>query len=157
MKKKNVLVVSSIIHQEELKQLVKDISSIDSSFHFIYKLHPDEYRAYNSYVDYFSHYTNVEVVKNEHTISDIIPEIEFTLVVQSTVMVETLNAGKRVFVYRILDYEVMDFLYNEEGISFIDDAKSFVEQYSNMEDGLLPQGHYFMPFNKEVGYNILNC
>lgn len=155
-KKKNVLVVSSSIHQEKLKELVKEISLIDPTFHFFYKLHPDEYKSFNEYIDYFSDLPNVEVVKNEFSISEIIAKTELSLVVQSTVMVETLNAGRRVFVYRVLDYEVMDFVYGQPGISFVDNAKSFFDEYSRIGNLNLPKGRYFMPFDKETGKRMLS-
>ncbi len=154
--KKNILVVSSVIHYKQLRELVKNISTLDSSFHFFYKLHPDEYKTYNEYVDFFYGVNNVEVIKNEQSISELIYKSDLSLVVQSTVMVETLNAGKRVFVYRVLDYEVMDFLYQEPGISFVDDARSFIEKYINIGDVDLPVGRFFMPFDKETATKLLN-
>lgn len=153
--KRSILVVSSIIHYQQLKQLVRDISFIEGGFQFYYKLHPDEYKSYLQYVSYFSDLPNVVVVKNEQTIDNLLQIVEISLVVQSTVMVESLNAGKRVFVYKIQDYEVMDFLYGEPGISFIDNAQSFVEQYNNLENEVLPVGKFFMPFDRETGAKVL--
>lgn len=154
--KKKILVVSTLNHHKKLIELVKDISFLDSSFHFIYKLHPEEYHNYRKYSDSFAKFNNVEVITNEISVSEAISKTELTLLIQSTVMVETLNAGKRVFIYKALDYEVMDFLYSEAGINFVNDASSFIETYEKMDrDIFLPTDRFFMPFDKEVASVML--
>lgn len=153
--KKGVLVVSSYTHAEKLKDLVSRISSEDSSFHFYYKLHPYEFKKASDYVDFFSNYDNVEVIRNEQTIGDLLKKSELTLAIQSTAMVEALNAGRHLFVYKVLDYEVLDFIYSEPGVHFVEDEKSFLAQYNTIGDAPLPVGRLFMPFNKETGKKML--
>lgn len=152
---KSVLVVSSIFHAEALKQLVRDIILIDMEFTFYFKLHPDEYKFYDEYKNYFVDCPNVIVIKNEQSIVELLSKVKLSLGVQSTVLVETLNAGRWAFVYRVMDYEVMDFLFDEPGVKMIDDARTFLNQYRAIGEKELPVGRYFMPFNSVTGKRML--
>ena len=152
----SLLVVSSVIHSDVLMPLIKKISRIKKEYYFYYKLHPNEFNEFKKYSDYFIEETNVQVVKNEQSINRLLSKVDAVLVVQSTVMVEALNAGRRVFVYKVLDYDVMDFLFEDSGISFFEDETSFIEKYSASCNCELPSGNYFVKFDKNICLQLLD-
>lgn len=151
---RKVLVVSSIIHEESLTNLVLEIIKKDETFSIYYKLHPDEYNRYEDFIDLFGTYKNVKVINDSIPISKLLQDVEIVLLVQSSVMAEALNAGKNVFVYRTKDYEVMDFLFEEEGVTLIDDASSFIKECNNVRNIIIKQGKYYMQFDDEKVKNL---
>lgn len=153
---KKILVVSSIFHAKLLINLVKEISSIDNGFYFYYKLHPDEYKSFSYYRETLAKYGNVKIIADEYSISELLENVELSLVIQSTVMVETLDVGRTVFVYRKLDYEVMDYLFDEEGIYFFDDPLSFVECYNGINKKENVSGRFFGKFNRDAACKLFN-
>lgn len=151
---KSILVVSSVNHEDSLISIVSEILKIDSSFTVYYKLHPDEYNRVAFFNKVFSEHIEVKVVKDV-PISALLNKVDVVLLVQSSVMTEALNAGVNVFVYRIKDYEVMDFLFEEEGVSFIDDAETFIKKYKDIGKVVINQGKYYVQFDSEKAKSVL--
>lgn len=154
--KKKILVVSDRFEGERLMNYVKSILSMDSSFFFYFKLHPNQYSELVYYQKELELFKNIEVISDSRTTNDLLSEVEAILVVQSTVELEALRDGKKIFVLKEGAFEVMDFVFNEPGVYLVDSSRTFLEQYAIHADvQLKPRVDVFQSFNKEVAKNLL--
>lgn len=155
---KKILVISSYIHGEVLSRCVKEISEKDRSFSFYYKLHPNEYADIEKYKTLFVGNDKITIITNEATVTELLSKTEFVLLIQSTAELEALRNGKKVIVLRQLDYEALDFVFNEKGIYFIDEANEFVSCYNAHKDEQIePRTDIFQPFDSEKALELLKC
>lgn len=149
-----VLVVSSKIHGDYLKELVKDIldNKQGEKMHFWYKLHPNEEDWYDTYVEFFKNYSNVEVVRGTQMIAELIKKSLFILVIESTAEFEALTLGTKVIIYKRGDYDYIDSLFDEKDVYQIDNDKEFLEVYNKYkEEKVHDYGTYFFqPFDKRI-------
>ncbi len=154
---KHFLVISDRFEGGRLVKYVKSILDIDSSFSFDFKLHPNQYEEKNYYEKEFYSYKNVKVVSDEKTIIELLSISEGILVVQSTVELEALRDGKKVFVIKEGSYRLMDFVLSEPGIYLIDSANIFIDKYKmSSNDKIIPRGDLFDKYNTSVVANLIN-
>jgi len=99
-----IIVVSTIIHGEELKYLTKKIARTNLNQKFVFKLHPNEYQFKDDYLKFFRHTNNVIVVTNEEDIQVLISKAQLIVLIASTVIYEALHLCKKVAVYKKLNY-----------------------------------------------------
>lgn len=156
--KKKILVISSFVHGDILSHCVKEISTKDDNFYFYFKLHPNEFADIDKYKNYFKDNKNIKIIRNEATVSELLSQIEFVFLIQSTAELETLRNGKKVIVLKKIDYEVMDFVFNEKGIYFIDEAEEFIDCYNaHKDEKIKPRNDIFQPFDQAKALELLKC
>lgn len=126
---KRLMVISNMGEGEMLAKCVKEITDIDKSFFFYFKLHPNQYNEFPYYNILFKDNTNVEVISDEKSVNDLLVLSEAVLLAQSTVALEALREGRKVFVVKLGLYESMDFLFSEEGVYLINNSKDFINTY----------------------------
>ena len=154
--KKKILVVSNKIEGRRLMKYVKSILEQDSSFYFFFKLHPNQYNELHYYLKEFEVFKNVEVISDSKTTNVLLSKSEAILVVQSTVELEALRDGKKIFVVKEDDFEAMDFVFSEPGVYLVESSNSFLEQYAMHADvQLKPRDDIFQSFNREVAKSLL--
>lgn len=150
------LVVSNMGEGELLAKRVKQIIEINSSFHFYFKLHPNQYEEKDYYITLFKEYSQVDVYSNEYTVNEILARVEGVLLIQSTIVLESLRVGRKVFVIREGAFEQMDFVFGENGVYLVDNAKDFIKTYNMQKDvKLSPRNDLFVPFREEVAKKLL--
>lgn len=153
---KRFLVVSNNLEGKILARFVKTILDIDSGFSFFFKLHPNQYNEYTYYEDEFRQYKGVEVVSDSMSINDMLSQSEGVLVVQSTVELEALRDGKKVFVIEEGTYKMMDFVFDEPGVHLVNSAQDFVTKYTSTNaEKLKPRLDIFMKYNPSVINSLL--
>lgn len=156
--RKKILVISNEIIGDFMAESVMKILSHDCSFEFYFKLHPHEYAHTTKYERFFHNINNVKVITNENTINDLLRKSEFVFLTDSTVELEALEMGRKVIVIKKYSYEIMDFVFNEKGIYFIDEAEEFISCYNAHKDEQLePRNDIFQPFDKEKALELLKC
>lgn len=155
--KKRILVISDMFEGKRLVRYVKSILDIDASFLFYFKLHPNQYKEFDIYKNDFRTYENVEVVSDSMTISELLTKSEGILVVQSTVELEALRDGKKVFVIKEGSYKLMDFVFDEPGVYLVDNPHSFIDEYTNhVNEDIKPRDDIFQSLNREVIKKLLS-
>lgn len=153
---KRIIVISNDIEGAILSELVRKIIQIDPEFFFYFKLHPNQLREKQHYYESFKQDKNVEVVFDEYTINELLVKSEAILLIQSTTELEALQAGRKVFILKEGAYDVMDFVFDEDGVFLIDDADSFVDCYNtNKFKRLLPRKDFFSKFDKEMAESVI--
>lgn len=116
----SVLIISTIIHGDELKKLTKKIALKRKDLIFKFKLHPNEYVYFDEYVKYFEGYTNVQVISDQFDTSLLISKSMLIVLIVSTVLYEALNQNKKVGVYKKINYERQLHLSGLKNLYFFD-------------------------------------
>lgn len=151
---KDVLVISSMIHGEFLKELVLNViekkKRCDIKFYF--KLHPNEFEQYEKYVESFKNHPSVEVISGTQMVKDLLSKVSFVVCVQSTVEFEALSAGVKVMIYRRGDYQYISSLFNEEGVYLIDNEEDFVDTYDSNKGSYIRDysDYFFKSYSSQV-------
>jgi hypothetical protein len=100
----SILVISTIIHGDELKAFTKQLSLLRPDLKIVYKLHQNEYHFYDKYVKYFELNFNVFVSTYHVDISKLISRSELVILIESGALYEALQNDKKVAVYTRLNY-----------------------------------------------------
>ncbi len=140
-------VISSIVHGVILKDLVKDLASKRQDMNFVYKMHPNEFHLKEEYVHFFEGLKNVRVVSTEESTAVVIARSACVIAIVSGCVYEALHAGKRVGIYKRLNYERQLALLPNDNLFFFDGVEDFLDQYDKPVVEL--KESYYMPFNSE--------
>ena len=101
---RSILVISSIMHGEELSQIVVLFARKYPEIPINYKLHPNEYRKEECYAELFNDYRNVHIIKNEVDIGVLISRSELVVLINSTVLYEALQLGHKIAIHKSVNY-----------------------------------------------------
>ena len=137
----SVLIISTIIHGNELKILTKEMALIRKDLIFNYKLHPNEYHNKQLYVDYFKNIENVIVLSLEYDTSILISRSQLVVLIVSGVLYEALNQNKKVAIYKKIDYD-RSIIYQKIPNLFIVDNAIEVLSVINAENKKSNESYY---------------
>ena len=144
----SILIISTIIHGEELKPLTKQLAVERPDLKFVFKLHPNEYRFYDDYIVYFKSNMNVSVFKDQLDISKLIAKSQLVILIVSGVLYEALNQNKKVAVYKRINYKRQLHLADFPNIFFINNAKEVVDI---IDKPITPSVvNFYKPINDEI-------
>lgn len=153
---KKLLVISNFQEGELLAQRVEEVLERDSSFFFYFKLHPNQYDEFDAYTERFKNNSRVEVVSNQQTINQLLVKCEGIFLNDSTVELEALRLGRKVFVLKEQYYIVMDYVFGEEGVYACSNVTDFLAVYEKNKDvRLSPRSDLFVDFDENVARKLL--
>ena len=119
IKKNKILVISADLFGLELAtQLVNIVDEIDKTF--IFKLHPNEYQNIQSYMEIFKDKKNIQIIRNEHSVNDLLNQACCMITVCSTAAYEALQAAVPVYILKTSIYNEMKPLFDIEGLYLFD-------------------------------------
>jgi hypothetical protein len=119
----SILIISTIVHGDELKTLTKQLAASRPDLNLIYKLHPNEYQFNDDYTHYFKSHTNVTILTDQIDISKLIARSQLVVLIVSAVLYEALNQNKKVAVYKKINYKRQLHLVGLPNMYFIDAAE----------------------------------
>lgn len=99
-----VMIVSSYLHQASLAPWVKKVAESIPERRIIYKLHPNQAAVADSITAEFDDLPNVDVISHQTSTSTLMKEVSHVVAVNSTVVYEALQAGRRVLLIPELNY-----------------------------------------------------
>lgn len=153
---KKLLVISNNIEGPLLADRVMEVLKKDSTFMFYFKLHPNQFSEFEVYKSRFNDFDRVEVVSNQQSINQLLAQCEGVFLNQSTVELEALRIGRKVFVLTEQRYEAMDFVFGEEGVYLCKDVDEFLEKYEKNKDvKLTPRDDLFVKFDENVARRVI--
>ena len=153
---KKLLVIANNIEGKILSERVVEVLERRPDFTFIFKLHPNQYNEYNLYVRKFERYKQVEVVSDQRSINQLLSECEGIFLNQSTVELEALHKGRKVFVIKEQRYLSMDFVLGENGVYACSDVDDFLNKYEEHKNEVLePRNDLFAKFDTLLAKQIL--
>jgi len=116
----SILVVSTIVHGDELRKLTLTMAYERPDLKIIYKLHPNEFHLKAEYIEYFKTISNVNIITNEIDTSVLIAKSQLVVLIVSAVIYEALNQNKKVAVFKKINYERQLHLINCPNLYFFD-------------------------------------
>lgn len=114
------LVISTILHYEILRKVVAKLSSECPDCKIVYKLHPAEFGTYQDYISYFDSYPNVEVVRDEYAIQELLLRSSLTILIYSSVFFEALEFGNKIAVVKEMNYHILRDYLNFPNVYLVD-------------------------------------
>lgn len=154
---KRLLVISNRLEGPLLADCVEEVLKKSPSFSFIFKLHPQQYNEYDIYKSRFKDFCQVEVVSNQQTINQLLMQCEGIFLCDSTVELEALRLGRKVFVLAEMDFESMDFIFGEDGVYLCKDVDEFLLVYERNKDvRLTPRSDLFELFDENVALEMIH-
>ncbi|NEU10280.1 hypothetical protein GZH53_18295 [Flavihumibacter sp. R14] len=144
----SVLIISTIIHGEELSRLTLKMAQENPSLNFVYKLHINEYKIVNYYNNLFSAHGNIRIVQNEEDVSSLISKSQLVVLIISTVLYEALNQNKKVAVYKKMNYDSQSGVFGHSNVYLFDES---TELKRILSERIYPSTiNFFKPSDKIV-------
>lgn len=154
---KKLLVISNIEEGALLAKRIEEVLDRDQSFFFFFKLHPNQYMEFEAYKKLFEGKKRIEVVSYQQSVNQLLCQCEGVFLNDSTVELEALSMGKKVFVLKEQNYHTMDYIFGEEGVYACNDIDEFIENYKkSLNVTLAPREDIFCKYDKNVATKMLN-
>ena len=133
--KDGLLVISADIYAENLKKIVIDLVNQNYTKPIYFKLHPNQYIDKDYFIEEFSSFKNIYVFSSEKRIDELLKSSKATLVINSTVLYETLHCKNIGIIYKKQSYKEHNNIFNNPNIYLVNNAaqlkeainKSFIE------------------------------
>lgn len=126
----SILFISSIIHEADMSELAIAYIKRNPLTSINFKLHPNEFRDEKKYIKRFAQYSSIHVFKNEIPLPILIAKASITVLINSTVLYETLSQGGKVGVYRRGNYESHIHYFNYPNVYLLDTAEDLEKAYN---------------------------
>jgi hypothetical protein len=117
-----VLFASADIYHATLAPLLATVAARLPRRRFMYKLHPNQQSELDAIRDQFASITNITVIAGHTPARDLLANVEVVVVVQSTVVHEALQAGRRVCIVPVLNYHIHEDLFALPSVKVTPDA-----------------------------------
>lgn len=124
-----LLVASSDVFGENLKDIVIDFVTIKKDIPVYFKLHPNQFLEKQYYVEKFSKFENVIVYTNEKSIYELLEQSKAVLVIQSTALYEAYHLKKIGFIYKKQTFRRHYHVFDLPNINLINNANEIAEAY----------------------------
>ncbi|MGB4655060.1 MAG: hypothetical protein WBH98_06480 [Bacteroidales bacterium] len=149
----NILVISSMIHGHELAPLTIELAKIYPEKNFTFKLHSNEYRMVDLYRKQFSEFNNITLITNETSIPELLSECELVILINSTVIYETLNQNKKVVIFKRGNYFIPHNNNQFVNLFYLDISEDLNEILNTKINKTYST--FFKPFDLELFLSVL--
>lgn len=150
----SILFISTIIHGRELSSLVREASIKWPDLKIIYKLHPNEYHNKDEYASLFKNQKNIQIVSNEIDTNILIAKCQLVVLIVSAVLYEALQQGKKVAIYKRVNYKRQLLLGKNQNLFFFDNLPELLEIIE--KDRVEQMDTFFEPTNNKIISSIFN-
>lgn len=149
-----ILVISTILHYKKLREVAAKLSLECLNCKIVYKLHPNEFDAYQNYILFFNSYPNVEVVRDEFTIQELLLKSFLTILIYSSVFFEALQLDNKIAVVKDMNYHILNNYLNFPNVYLINEATDIMR----IMDSDIDKSDYvfFSNLNEDVANFILH-
>ncbi|SNR49506.1 hypothetical protein [Flavobacterium sp. ov086] len=124
-----LLVASSDVFGENLKNLAIDFASINKDIPVYFKLHPNQFFEKQYYIDQFKNFKNISVYSNESSVYELLEISKAILVIQSTALYEAYHLKKNAFIYKKQTYQRHEHVFDLPNINLINNAGEISEAF----------------------------
>jgi len=118
----SVAIISAYMYQDDLARLAVDLAESLPARIVYFKLHPHQFARKAAIAEQFKHRSNIVVLSDGMSLSDLFMECTFVVGVHSTVLYSALQARKKVMIYKKANY------------FFLHDIFEFVELFDNASE-----------------------
>ena len=121
-KENGLLFISSKIHGKDLAQLAVNFSIENPNIRIKFKLHSNEIDNIPLYDSLFGKYKNIEIIKSEHDLHQLIEISELVVLIASTVAYEALNFGKKIAIYKRVNFMDIQDLFKLPNVYLLENS-----------------------------------
>lgn len=157
-KKDYILIISSMIHQNSIEEIIYQYRIIDKKSQIVLKLHPNQSDNYRSIINKFKHDEFLDVTLNEYSISSLIKESKMVILIQTTAAYEVLNLGKTLAILKKDNYLGHKDIFPLNGVALIEEAtelKKIIDNIDSRKTRSL-ENKFFMPFDNKTATEIVS-
>ncbi len=129
--KKGLLVASSDVFGENLKNIILDFAGNNKTTPVYFKLHPNQFLEKQYYIDQFANFDNVNVYTNENSIYELLEISDAILVIQSTALYEAYHLKKKAFIYKKQTYQRHQHVFDLPNVYLVNNVNEITEVYDN--------------------------
>lgn len=149
----SILIVSSVIHGNDLCKLVAEIAKVFPERIIKFKLHSNEYHNESIYKNILLNIPNIQFIKNEIDVVQLISSSSLVVLINSTVLYEALNQSKKVAIFKRVNYLGQKNVFNLPNV-FIFDLASELKTIINTRT-IKQEPNFFVPFKKNLFKKML--
>ncbi len=148
---KFLTVVSSLIHEFELRRIVSEIAAQSPQLKIFFKLHPNQFFQKDETIKHFEKFPQITVISGEQNMPRLISRSKAILTIVSTAVYEALQAKVNVFILKKQNYKAHKDVFNLPGVFLIDHLSDFNQVfYHQCEKTPWKENIFFEPFRKDV-------
>lgn len=125
-----LLVASSDVFGEDLKNLVVELCVKEKNIPVYFKLHPNQFFEKQYYTEQFLNYQNVTVYTDEKNIYELLAISKSVLVIQSTALYEALHLKKKAIIYKKQTYHRHRHVFGLENVILVNGADELIDAYN---------------------------
>ena len=127
---KDILVVSSYIHEESIEKVLRPAATSLTERHFFYKLHPNQFGRLREIKERLSDMPNVEVISNEQTLQQLSQRCLAVFCICSTGVYEALQAGLSIYLLAKQDFQKHSDVFDHPRVHVVHNHDEFVRTLS---------------------------
>lgn len=151
-----LVVISSVHHNSVLSSLTAELAVREKNLHIYYKLHPSQFSESKFHKNFFKNNKNVTVISDDYTISELVEIADEFVAIYSTAIYEVLQAGKILYIYKVLDYMSFNDFFNLDNVYLFDNIVDFIKMREvAFERYTKNSSLFFEPFNSEKIKNLI--
>ena len=142
-KKNGLLVVSADIYADNLKKITIDLVKKNYDKPIYFKLHPNQFNEKDYFTKEFSSYKNIHVISFEKNINELLKLSKATLVINSTVIYETLQNKNIGIIYKKKSFFEHSNIFNNPNVYLVDNATDLMNVLSKSTYKILSHNDLF--------------
>ncbi|MGQ7945282.1 capsular polysaccharide export protein, LipB/KpsS family [Flavobacterium sp. WC2509] len=152
-----LLVASSDVFGENLKNLVLEFANRRNETKVYFKLHPNQFSEKQYYVDQFANFENVKVYTNEKSLYELLEISKAILLIQSTALYEAYHLKIRGIIYKKQTYTRHSHVFELPNISLVDNVDELVKAFeTEFVDDVLKKDLFFKKFDTAQFTQFMN-
>jgi len=136
--------------------LIDNLLKLNFNYNICIKLHPAQIFNYNNILEKYKYTNNINIIRNELSISKLLSETECIITVNSTCIYEALHNNVKVFLLKVPGYYTMQNIYDNPLVKEITSAEDIISLKNiniiNQKNNIT----YFEEFNEKEFYNFLD-
>ncbi|WP_230482015.1 hypothetical protein [Sphingomonas sp. Leaf21] len=150
-----IMVITANIYHTELLELTRQVAAKLSHRRVIYKLHPNQAADASTIVAAFADQPNVEVGDAMTPASRLMKDVSHLVAIQSTVVYEALQHGRRICIVPRYDHEIHADIFGLPGVAVVGTADTLSAELERPATGV--QGSaFFQRFDQERVRELLD-
>jgi hypothetical protein len=149
-----IMFVSGDIYHDALRKWVTRLAAAIPERQIIYKLHPNQRQALGSIQQEFSPFKNIQVIGASVSARALLPRVAHVVLIQSTVALEALQAGRRVCILPLLHYRGHKDLFQLEAVTVTPSLDDLIGALNRPPD-FAKSPSFFDPFDAAAAAKLL--
>jgi hypothetical protein len=151
-----ITVISSIIHDVELRPYTIEFSKKHPEQKIYYKLHPSQFWQADGIKKCFFEFRNIVVIRDEESVLQLLAKSKVILAVASTAVYEALHNNISVILLKRLNFMAHHDIFNHPKVNLVNDLNDFEKIISgDLNFKTSNKNIFFHPFQRDLFMNTI--